>query len=338
MMQDVEINQSSNLHDIRNSNPDRYLVVGGFHFRRRTALLVGTVLVLLLVVVIPVAVLVPKSGSGSGSSQGKLVGPDDQPDPELYQLLLDEYQSRDVSSTPLTFTGTPQYKAYLWLTENTNLSFYGRATKIQRFALASFYYSTFQVQTLYTQDNPPEWKDRTGWLSDFDECASWFGVVCNGSNQVTGLKMQDNDLTGKLPFELAFLPRLHDLDLTTNLLFMEGAELDVFGTLLGLRTLMVDDNFLTYDNGLPPGFALLTDLEVMRLSYNLFEGQIDGSIFSNLRQLTHIEIESNFLQGDFPAEIAQLEKLVYLYMRRNALRFNLDWMKNANLPNLCKSF
>lgn len=58
---------------------------------------------------------------------------------DLYQLL--EAASFDYGAA-LRVEGSPQQKAFVWLLQNANLDSYSNAKKIQRYALATFYYST----------------------------------------------------------------------------------------------------------------------------------------------------------------------------------------------------
>jgi tryptophan 2,3-dioxygenase len=64
-----------------------------------------------------------------------------------------------------------------------------------------------------------------------------------------------NNLSGKLPPDLALLQdTLEMLDLTSNLLHMVGSDFDVFDTLLSLKYLDLDDNFIESRGGLPQNF------------------------------------------------------------------------------------
>lgn len=80
-----------------------------------------------------------------------------------------------------------QSKALSWLEGNANVGSYSDEQIIQRYALASIYYSTFAVATPATDAflgagvTPAGWNTTDGWLSDDDEC-TWFGVGCDGSN------------------------------------------------------------------------------------------------------------------------------------------------------------
>lgn len=117
---------------------------------------------------------------------------------ELVQLLSSV--SFD-GGTALQTPSTPQNHAAIWLANNTNLDTYSDAKKIQRYVLATLFFST----------NGDGWDNNTGWLTDEDEC-SWYNkaneAFCvNGS--ILELDMIDvdkgNNLVGTIPNELALL-------------------------------------------------------------------------------------------------------------------------------------
>jgi hypothetical protein len=90
-----------------------------------------------------------------------------------------------VSCCPAKFDGDEfndpnsyQSKSLAWLEGNANVGSYSDAQIIQRYALASIYYSTFAVSTPATDAflgpgvTPDGWNNTSGWLSDDEEC-SW---------------------------------------------------------------------------------------------------------------------------------------------------------------------
>jgi Leucine-rich repeat (LRR) protein len=93
---------------------------------------------------------------------------------------------------------------------------------------------------------------------------------------------------------------------------------------------------LLTEDGLPSSFENCTELQFLRLSYNLMGGQLQEYMFQKLTKLTHLEIESNFFTGTMPYSIGQLQDLVYLYMRRNSMKYNLNFLKPGQMKNLCK--
>ena len=78
----------------------------------------------------------------------------------LSNASLDGGEALENSST--------QYEAFNWIvTNNTHLAVLSNEQIIQRYALATIFFST----------DGNSWNDHTGWLSELDEC-SWYGVEC----------------------------------------------------------------------------------------------------------------------------------------------------------------
>lgn len=115
---------------------------------------------------------------------------------ELQQLL--EYVSFDRGAA-LQDPDSPQSKALTWLAGDTNFKNYPDWRRMQRYALAVFYYST----------NGDEWRDNGGWLSEADEC-TWLthetnAPVCNPNGAYIDITLKKNNLRGTIPLELALL-------------------------------------------------------------------------------------------------------------------------------------
>lgn len=91
---------------------------------------------------------------------------------------------------------TPQNDAFIWLATNKNLEMYTDEKKIQRYVLATFYYST----------NGNGWYSNTAWLSDIDECG-WYNQARSfcSNGAVVALGLYENHLVGTIPRELALL-------------------------------------------------------------------------------------------------------------------------------------
>jgi hypothetical protein len=227
-----------------------------------------------------------------------------------------------------------QGKALDWLLTDPKLDSYDRSEVLQRFTMACFYYSTNGIVTLYTP-RAINWKDSTGWLTQKSEC-EWLGIQCSTKSKVNGISLEDNGLTGALPQELVFLKdHITTIDLTTNFLYMNGDDFNVFSELYRLETLLIDDNFLSTTDGLPTSFTSLTSLKMLRLSYNLLGGSLTDNMVRSWPKLTHLEIESNYLEGKLPTALGSMQQLVYLYVRRNAFSGSLDFLKVGQMSNLC---
>jgi len=280
------------------------------------------------------------SANGSGLSKNPIYIDPKSLDPKVVSTLMSKivgvYERRGLDTSALDEASgdTPQKKAFYWLAAS-DLTGVDHTQLVQRFALAVFYYATNAVPNPYIE-KPKPWVSAHLWLSNSPVC-EWKGIVCGESGHIQGITLERNNLTGSIPRELGFLASyLQSLDLTSNFVYMEDTMFDVFGDLTQLRELLLDDNYMMYSMGLPSQFKMMERLKKLRLSYNLFSGELerDHKVLANLAQLTHLEIESNFLSGTMPAVIGELTNLVYIYMRRNEMTYNLDFLRGGKLKDL----
>ena len=256
--------------------------------------------------------------------------------PESHSAMFDNSES-------------PQARALNWVAASANYDDYPDDQKMQRYSLAAFFYATYAVRNAYVTEQIP-WTTAEKWLSEEHEC-DWEGITCSspagvdisgksagGNRKITAIDLAEHRISGEIPLDLVLLREtLRSLTLTNNLIFMEGDALDVFGYLENLEELLLADNYIVERNGLPQQLRDLRKLEKVVLSYNLLQGQINPNYFENLGQLTHLEIESNYLSGPLPESLYEQDQLVYLYLRRNEFKFDFHHaMVHANWPSLCK--
>ena len=101
--------------------------------------------------------------------------------------------------------GTAQNRAFEWLANFPAVSTFSRAGLIDRYALATLYYST----------GGENWNNQTGWLVDPDVC-NWYPQVvstpptsiCADNGDVLFMSLGNNVLVGTLPVELMHMPSL----------------------------------------------------------------------------------------------------------------------------------
>lgn len=110
---------------------------------------------------------------------------------------------------------TPQFRAYAWLvTDSSYAQGYPTQRLLQRYALATLYYSTIG----------PLWRNSDKWMSLSDEC-EWYGVsgcqknstitTING-NSVSSINLEANRLSGPVPPDLFEFLNLKILNLANN--------------------------------------------------------------------------------------------------------------------------
>ena len=125
--------------------------------------------------------------------------PTSQPEDLLFRTLAT--LSADGGSA-LRDPASPQFAALKWLrTPTGHQGTFKKDVLIQRYALATIYYST----------NGGNWESNEGWLSSENEC-EWFSAnkkgVCDETNTMIELNLMKNGLGGILPLEMDMLSNL----------------------------------------------------------------------------------------------------------------------------------
>ena len=259
--------------------------------------------------------------------------------------LMNTYDRHNLDKTLLNESpgeDSPQRQAMIFLARDKGVNSMEHTEKLQRFFLACLFYSTNMVPSVHVED-PGAWKVADNWMSNAHSC-DWMGVECNEDKVITAIFLERNRLSGKIPVDISIIANnIESLDFTDNIMHMRDGDFDAFTPLKNLKTLLMDDNYLFHDQGLPPQFKSLTSLEKLRLSYNIFEGDLDGgggddTVLGAMTKLTHLEMESNYFTGPFPTAITTMDKLTYCYLRRNNMAFNLDFLKVGQFNNMCKLY
>jgi hypothetical protein len=187
-------------------------------------------------------------------------------------VFLSEFASFDGGAS-IRDQSTPQYQAAKWLAnKNTNIDVYSEKQKIQRYALATLYFST----------NGDNWADSTNWLDDGDECGRWWQSIgsdlsCTSQNDISTIFLGGNGLKGSIPPELAFLSNsLEMIELSTN--GLTGTVPTELALLTVLRSLDLDENTLT--GTISTELGLLTKLDFLAMAgENIFTGTIPEQLY-----------------------------------------------------------
>jgi Leucine-rich repeat (LRR) protein len=249
---------------------------------------------------------------------------------------------------PVSFDGgeslmdpySPQSAAARWLEDNAQLRNYTDQRKLQRYALATFYFSS----------DGDAWKDKQKWLSDSNECTDWWQsefngnedvkLDCDGDNAIKHLYVQDNNLAGSIPDEIAFLSNsLFDLRLDNNqiggklpsalgvmtrlkALYLRGNNVTgpiptELGLMSSLKELKLEENLLT--GSIPTELVLLTALVDLQLQGNNLVGTISPTVIASLRLLDTLRLAENNFSSTIPTEIGLLSLLEELKLHRNKL-------------------
>jgi hypothetical protein len=249
--------------------------------------LIGVLFVLLAVVAVVLGTVLPRVFK-SGPKEPELSTPYatvSLEQEELYTNITAALEKMGIPTDDFLLKEGYQYKAFDWLSRNENLQEMDEAQWLQRFALATVYYSTNDVPHDYAL-NPGPWNSEVLWLTDESEC-EWAHVFCNAEMKVQKLIFQKNNLSGKIPLDVALLrDTLHMLDLTSNLIHMKGEDFMVFDYLHHLKHLDLEDNFVESNDGLPHNIKAMQDLEEFKASFNLMSGPLDNGVLEALQKLS----------------------------------------------------
>mmetsp|Transcript_9984 Transcript_9984/g.21610 ORF Transcript_9984/g.21610 Transcript_9984/m.21610 type:complete len:1577 (+) Transcript_9984:140-4870(+) len=194
--------------------------------------------------------------------------------PELKDDLLKHMKESPLFSDRLSDKNSHAYEAFLWLGSTPNFDELDEFHRLQRYGLATFYFST-------NTDAGYPWKISESWNSGEHEC-NWFGVSCEDDNTVTEISLPGNRLSGTIPPEIE---------------------------LVGLGNMLTTLNLSGNNIGgkLAVQLGALKHLEVLDLKANDFTGQIPPEI-GELFKLTSLELQANELTGVMPPEICQLRE------------------------------
>ncbi|KAL7086307.1 hypothetical protein ACP275_14G331100 [Erythranthe tilingii] len=128
------------------------------------------------------------------------------------------------------------------------------------------------------------------------------------------LELNDNNLSGEIPFELGMCRKLALLNLGHNRL--TGQLPSVLGDLTSLQVLNLQSN--EFIGEIPSRITLLNRLQKLNISWNSLNGSIPLSI-SSLTNLMNLDLRGNNLSGPIPDSIGSLSSLIELQLAKNQL-------------------
>jgi len=177
---------------------------------------------------------------------------------------------------------------------------------------------------------------------------AWYGVVVTNGD-ITGLSLNNNNLTGQIPKTISRLSKLNTISFQGNLI--ASAIPGSIGSLPNLTTLYLHSNKLI--GAIPSTLNNLTVLQNLYLSTNLLSGDLPnlGSLVNlrtlsigtngfnagpipswiqNFTVLTYLEMASATRNGSIPSFIGNLTSLTQLSLNSNQLTGNIP----ASISNL----
>ena len=189
---------------------------------------------------------------------------------------------------------------------------------------------------LYNATDGDNWTNKENWTST-QPIGEWYGVTTDSEGRVTRLHLENNNLTGVIPTELANLSNLMRLvlwdDSLTGTIPTElsnlsnltdlalsggfaGAVPNELGRLQNLRSLQLNGAGLT--GSIPTELGNLSNLGLLSLQINRLTGSIPVSL-CNLIKLEVLVISYNELTGEIPSCLGELSNLIWLSLEENQL-------------------
>ncbi|KAF2593201.1 hypothetical protein F2Q70_00045312 [Brassica cretica] len=148
-----------------------------------------------------------------------------------------------------------------------------------------------------------------------DSPCNFHGVTCNPlSGEVTGISLENANLSGTISPAISSLTKLSTLSLPFNLI--SGEIPPEILNCTNLRVLNLTTNRLS---GAIPDFSPLSNLEVLDVSVNFLTGEFQSWV-GNLTRLVSLGLgNNNYEQGEIPKSLGALKKLTWLYLARSNL-------------------
>ena len=195
------------------------------------------------------------------------------------------------------------------------------------------------LMTLYEAMGGENWTESDNWGTDAP-LDQWHGIsVDDSTGRVISINLNRNNLSGEIPPEIQYFPKLDTLRLDYNRL--EGEIPAEIGELTGLKRMDIDGNPFT--GGIPPELGKLVNLEELWIAgpqltgsippefgnlasleiLHLYDSpRIDGSIpeeFGKLTNLEVLDITATQIEGGLPESMAALAKLRRILLYENEL-------------------
>jgi len=345
----LQTNETPGFHDVtlgvdggggRTNYTDKHAENNTKKWYKKPVIWGSAALCLVLIGVVGTVVALAGGGESSTLKVGvQLPGPDlndaaTATNREIFSsVLMTRYNAKGMDWSPVSEPESFQARALEFISGSVLFSELSESQNVERYAAIVFYLSTFRQPHLLNAV-AEAWTRSDGWSSNQNLC-SWEGVQCDANDKVVSLILSDNKLSGTVPVELGLFDDFAKLDFSSNVIYMDNTNHMVWNHLPNLQELVMDDNYVLSETGIPSEFGSLTSIEKISLSFNLLQGTFDTAVFSSMPTLIHFEAESNYIRGALPESLLQMPNLTYLYVRRNSLAMPLtEILVPGYLPSL----
>lgn len=256
--------------------------------------------------------------------------------PHPAPLNVGAHIQNNVPYSSAVFSDANSYRsqAYNWVVGNCVGCAANGQRIMQRYVLACIWFSTWNKANPLSQNTigsaPGQWANFANWMNALDEC-TWYGITCNSNGYIKEIRLRNNNLSGTFPSETALLAQsLEVLDLTNNLMYNDGPENNNWlGDLSKLKYLSVRQTGFSY-NGIPTAIGRLTELTDLDVSYCLYMGNLQSSVFTNLNKVTYLDISGNSYLSPAPSSIGNMASLKYFYAVNADLEGDLNFITSSS--------
>ncbi|CAN7086498.1 unnamed protein product [Brassica oleracea var. botrytis] len=148
-----------------------------------------------------------------------------------------------------------------------------------------------------------------------DSPCTFHGVRCDPlSGEVTGISLENLNLSGSISPAISSLTKLTTLSLPCNLI--SGPIPPEILNCTNLKVVNLTSNHLS---GAIPDFSSLKNLETLDVSVNFLTGEFQSWV-GNLTLLVSLSLgNNNYVEGAIPKSIGGLKKLTWLYLAKSNL-------------------
>lgn len=257
----------------------------------------------------------------------------------LFEYLLPGYTLETLRKDILLGRTSPQTLAYQWLINDPNLSQFPDWRKVQRFALATFYYAFggegwhlqnrwldyyynhtiinnecdwYFKELILSPQNVGIWGDQ---LENYNAFVELLESACDEQGRYRSLVFTSNNMKGTIPPEVSLL--------RSSLEFLELGTNEIIGTIpteVGLLTQLrrfYSDWSNRHTGIIPTELGQLTKLEELDIGYNLFSGQLPTELGLLSNALKFLSIKRTTVTGFLPTELYLLTNLEVFFLHGN---------------------
>jgi hypothetical protein len=249
----------------------------------------------------------------------------------IYQRLVHEFQygnneivvSSNIAANNTNLKSSYQQLAYDWIVNTDEQVNCPNTTKLmQRYVLAAFWFACDGEGWTMKEEQSNQFLSAT-----VDEC-QWYGISCEDDENISAFHLDESNITGTLPDELAFLNEIRELNIDTNQIV--GSIPTWFNRWTKLEILDLDHNGLT--GSIPSSLYTVSTLRVLDLDSNSLTGTISAEGIENWADtLYFLQLDFNQIVGTIPSILGQFTNLQYLSLFGN----NFTNTLLSSIDNLC---